>query len=104
MIHELINLGAAGLMGVLWTRERMMSRQRERQLTEAHERLMRHRSEIAAITDRAERNIRAITRFAENQASLRHWLETAIHRKADRSADIFGDTQNPDRDAVHDAA
>ncbi|MEM1098447.1 MAG: hypothetical protein AAGH92_06610 [Planctomycetota bacterium] len=89
MIHDLLNLGAAGLMGVLWTWERMMSRQRERQLTEAHERLISHRSEIAALTDLAERNTRAITHFDETQASLRQWLEVILQTNRRESGDIF---------------
>lgn len=99
MIHDLLNLGAAGLMGVLWTWERMMSRQRERQLTEAHERLISHRSEIAALTDLAERNTRAITHFDETQASLRQWLEVILQTNRRESGDIFPSQTPPDHDA-----
>ncbi|MEM1445186.1 MAG: hypothetical protein AAGF84_03965 [Planctomycetota bacterium] len=98
MIHDFVNLGAAGLMGVLWTWERMMSRQRERQLTEAHERLMSHRSEIAALTDLTERNTRAITHFDETQAALRQWLEAMVQSRRTGPSDIFEQSSQPRRD------
>ncbi|MEM7578057.1 MAG: hypothetical protein AAF328_11365 [Planctomycetota bacterium] len=99
MIHDLVNLGAAGLMGVLWTWERMMSRQRERQLTEAHERLMSHRNEISALTDLAERNTRAITHFDKTQAALRQWLEIMVQAKRNPSVDIFEAHSDHDHDS-----
>lgn len=98
MIHDLVNLGAAGLMGVLWTWERMMSRQRERQLTEAHERLISHRNEIAALTDLTERNTRAITHFEETQAALRRWLEITVQARPSHSADILNPVRPPERE------
>ena len=46
MIQQLTQFGVAGLMGVLWVWERLHSRKRERQLSEAHGELMSDREQL----------------------------------------------------------
>lgn len=104
LMGELVNLGAAGLMGVLWTWERMMSRQRERQLSESHERIVVERAEIAVLTDLVERNTAAAIRSAESHACLRRLLETALHHGETRDADIFETRRSHERDKKTEAA
>lgn len=97
-MSHLVNFGAAGLMGVLWTWERMMSRQRERQLTEAHERMLYERSEVSVLTDLIERNTRAVIRFEETQSALRRLLEQALVEPRYTQRDIL----NPSRSEPHE--
>ncbi len=95
---QVVNFGVAGLMGVLWTWERMMSRQRERQLTEAHDRMLYERSEVSVLTDLIERNTRAVIRFEETQSALRRLLEQALMEPRSFQRDIL----NPSRRPPHD--
>ncbi len=99
LMRHSVNFGVAGLMGVLWTWERMMSRQRERQLTEAHERLVHSHSDLGVLTRLIERNTRAVIRFDETQSGLRRLLEQLItqpfHRAAPSPPSPGGDIVNP---------
>lgn len=81
-LESLTQFGVAGLMGVLWTWERWFSRRRERELTEAHRRLVEQREGITLLVDLVERNTRAIERFERTQARLSELLETISQRRA----------------------
>ena len=59
MIEPLTQFGVAGLMGVLWVWERLFSRRRERELSEAHERLMGERRELHELIELIQRNDRS---------------------------------------------
>lgn len=76
ILHEMTQFGVAGLMGVLWVWERWLSRQRERQLNETHERLTRREEEVESMVRLVDRNARAFDRFAQLQQELHHLLET----------------------------
>ena len=67
--------GVAGLMGALWIWERSLSRKRERQLNEAHEKLVRQHRELRMLVQLVRRNTRAVERFDQTQQELRHVLE-----------------------------
>ncbi len=60
-ITSLTPFGAAGLIAFLWLTERRSAADRERQLTQAHERLVRQRSEIALLVGVVRENTRAMT-------------------------------------------
>lgn len=75
LIQPLTQFGVAGLMGVLWVWERLMSRRRELQLDEAHARIMRREEEIAVLIDLARRNAAALERFELTQRELQKVLE-----------------------------
>ncbi len=60
-LTSLTPFGAAGLIAFLWLTERRASADRERQLTQAHERLVRQRSEIALLVGVVRDNTRAMT-------------------------------------------
>lgn len=102
LMQNVVNFGAAGLMGLLWTWERAMSRQRERQLSEAHERLMLERTEINVLTDLIERNTRASIRFEETQANLCRLLEQTMAEDSKAMRDMFQEPRRPNRDAPQD--
>jgi hypothetical protein len=62
--------GVAGLMGALWWRERRYSRQREDQLTEAHEKILRQREHLQALLEALEGNTRVISEFTVVQGEI----------------------------------
>ena len=63
-------VGIAGLMGGLWWWERRYSRQREDQLTTAHEEILQTREHLTALLDTVQQNTRAITEFTTVQQEL----------------------------------
>ena len=79
MIEPVTQFGIAGLMGVLWMWERMHSRRRERELSEAHELLMRQRDTLDALLTLIRQNTRAIEQFEQTQIHLKQLLEDLHH-------------------------
>ena len=60
---QLMNLGAAGLMGAMWLWERRTSQKREQQLDEAHTRILSDRVQLGELMDVVRANTEAITRL-----------------------------------------
>jgi len=73
--ESLTQFGVAGLMGALWLWERLYSRKREQQLTEAHRRLADQQTELQTLIDLVRRNTSAIERFEQSQQRLTDLLE-----------------------------
>lgn len=73
LVTSLTPFGAAGLIAFLWLSERRSASERERQLSEAHERLVRRRSELSLLVGVVRENTRALTA-----------LEGALRRGAGR--------------------
>ncbi|NBC96473.1 MAG: hypothetical protein GVY27_08985 [Deinococcus-Thermus bacterium] len=71
----LTKVGAIGLIGALWVWERWMSRHRENQLSEAHEKILQQRQELRVLTMLVRRNTRALERFEQTQCRLSEFLE-----------------------------
>jgi len=69
-ITSLTQFGVAGLMGVLWVWERTLSRRRDQQLNDTHERLMRERDALRVLIGLVRRNTEAIERFERTQERL----------------------------------
>lgn len=63
-LENLTQLGAAGLMGVMWLWERNTSRAREKQIDESHARIMSDRLELDQLVDVVRKNTEAMTRLA----------------------------------------
>ena len=74
-IQPFAQFGVAGLMGLLWVWERSMSRKREAQLNEAHERLINQQNELRTLVKLVRQNTRAIVRFDQTQQQLKSLLE-----------------------------
>jgi hypothetical protein len=74
-INALTQVGAAGIMGMLWVWERLLSRRRERQLTEAHDRLLQQREHLRILIKLVRRNTQAIERFEQTQIQLGQIME-----------------------------
>lgn len=79
MIQPLTQFGVAGLMGLLWVWERLMSRKRETQLNESHQRLLAQNHELAALIKLVRQNTRAIAKFDRTQLQLKGLLEKMHH-------------------------
>lgn len=73
-LESLTQFGVAGLMGMLWTWERWFSRRRERELSEAHERLIAQREALETLVGLVRRNTEAIERFDSTQQRLNDLL------------------------------
>ncbi len=82
MIETLVQFGVAGLMGVLWVWERMYSRRRERQLTEAHDCLVRRDQQTAILVRLVRRNTRAMVQLQISQQRMSDVLEGIRHEMA----------------------
>ena len=79
LIQPLTQFGVAGLMGLLWVWERLMSRKRETQLNEAHMDLQRQHHELSVLVKLVRHNTRAIVRFDRTQMQLKELLEKMHH-------------------------
>ncbi|MFW6132994.1 MAG: hypothetical protein ACOC8F_03795 [Planctomycetota bacterium] len=73
LASQFASLGAAGVMGAMWLWERRLSRVREGQLTDAHQRIARDEQRLEQLTRVVEQNTAAVGRFTETQ---RHVVET----------------------------
>ena len=62
--------GVAGLMGGLWWWERKYSRQREDELTQAHQALMDTREHLTAVLDALQGNTKVISDFTAVQNEI----------------------------------
>ncbi len=78
-IQQLTQFGVAGLMGLLWVWERLMSRKREAQLNEAHLNLQGQHHELNVLVKLVRQNTRAIVRFDRTQLQLKELLEKMHH-------------------------
>ena len=78
LLSEFVNFGAAGLMGAMWLWERKLSRQREQQLHEAHQRIGRDEQKLEQFTQVVERNSSAFSRFSESHRQTNETIRELI--------------------------
>lgn len=85
IVSDLTSFGAAGLMGAMWLVERKMSRRREDELTDAHDRIIRDEQRLERLMKIVEQNSSALARFGEHQRQqtevIKHLLEEIHHEK-----------------------
>ena len=74
-VVELTQFGVAGLIAVMWTVERRAAAARERQLTEAHDRLIEQRVQLDALMRLVADNTRAVAALEAGQRGLSAVLE-----------------------------
>ena len=67
--------GAAGLIAWMWLVERRAATERERQITEAHERIVRDREDRAVLVDAVRDAARAMAALEAGQRALTRLLE-----------------------------
>ncbi|MAE62306.1 MAG: hypothetical protein CMJ49_13235 [Planctomycetaceae bacterium] len=82
MLDAMVQFGVAGLMGVLWVWERAHSRQRERQLTEAHHRIVNQNEALTTLIKLARQNTRAVVGFERTQRRVCDILQEIRHELA----------------------
>jgi len=70
ILTTITQFGVAGLIAWMWLSERRSASARERQLTEAHEGLMRSQKELDILTSLLERNARAMASLEAGQREL----------------------------------
>lgn len=63
--EQVPSLGAAGVMGAMWLWERAGARARERQLDEAHARIVADRVQLGQLIEVVRQNTDALARLAE---------------------------------------
>lgn len=78
MISDLASFGAAGLMGTMWLWERKASRQREEQLTETHERIIRDEQRLGNLVEVVKQSTAAMGGFTETQRQVVETLKELI--------------------------
>jgi hypothetical protein len=66
-------------MGLLWVWERGHSRRRERQLTAAHDRLIRRDLQVKTLVRLVRQNTQALVEFERTQRTLGTILEAIRH-------------------------
>ncbi len=71
----LAQFGAAGMIALMWLTERRAAAVRERQLSEAHERLMQDRRSFDLLLGAMQENTRALTGIELGQRTLSSVLE-----------------------------
>lgn len=85
VMTDVASFGAAGIMGAMWLWERRASGQREKELTEAHGRIMRDEQRLDKLTEVVTQNTAAISRFHETQReacdALKTFLEEFHHER-----------------------
>ncbi|MFM9959328.1 MAG: hypothetical protein ACKVZJ_14820 [Phycisphaerales bacterium] len=92
----MVQFGVAGLMAWMWTSERRASQERERQLTESHERLMEQRTQLSALLDAITQATRAVTALEASQRAIVSALRAlgADPKHAPRDADEAATTRS----------
>lgn len=69
-VLNVTQFGVAGLMGALWWWERRYSRQREDQLTQAHEKIVQQREHLNVLLEALEGNTKVIVEFTAVQEEI----------------------------------
>ncbi|MFI4872748.1 MAG: hypothetical protein ACIAQ0_13110 [Phycisphaerales bacterium JB058] len=73
----LAQLGAAGLIGLMWLSERRSAHERERQVSELHDRIRGDKAELGVLLAALEANTRAMVSLEAGQRRLTAALERA---------------------------
>lgn len=75
LTSAIAQLGAAGLIGLMWLTERRAAAAREKQLSDAHERIMHERTHLAALLSVVTDNTRALTALEAGQRAVAGAIE-----------------------------
>lgn len=75
LLTQLSQFGAAGLIGVLWVLERRHAARRDRQLDEAHRKLLAQEHALGALLRVVQENTRAVVTLEQAQRRLIDLLE-----------------------------
>jgi len=75
LLPSLVQFGAAGLIGWMWLTERRAAAERERQLTELHDRLIQERQHLSVLLGIVSDNTRALTALESAQRATAAAIE-----------------------------
>ena len=78
--------GAAGLIGVLWILERRHAAVRDRQLDEAHRKIVTSERDLEALLNVVKENTKAINTLQQSQIHLISLLERMVPRASNDAA------------------
>lgn len=70
VLSSLTQFGTAGLVACMWLVERRAASERERQLTEAHRRIVDDRVQVGALMDVVKENTRAVGAMEAGQRAI----------------------------------
>ncbi|MFO0830632.1 MAG: hypothetical protein U0637_02195 [Phycisphaerales bacterium] len=70
LLASFAQFGTAGLVGWMWLTERRGAAQRDKQLSEAHERLMQERASLEALLTAIRENTRVLAQIEGGQRTL----------------------------------
>lgn len=79
LLVQLSQFGAAGLIGVLWVLERRHAAARDRQLDEAHRRIVERQREADVLIAVVRDNTRAVASLRSSQERLLDLLHVLMH-------------------------
>ena len=74
-IDSVSGLGAASLIGAMWLWERRQSSQREKQLDDAHTRILADKVQMDALIDLVQHSTETLSKLAMQQDALLRKLE-----------------------------
>ncbi|HEX8325226.1 MAG TPA: hypothetical protein VF595_15090 [Tepidisphaeraceae bacterium] len=74
-VDSISSLGAAGLIGAMWLWERRQSSQREKQLDEAHARILADKVQMDALIDLVQHSTETLSKLALQQDALLRRLD-----------------------------
>ena len=76
MFEAAAQFGVAGLMGVLWVWERMHSRTRDSQLSEAHQQLINQRERLGVLVELVRHHSETLEQLNQTQNHFMQLLES----------------------------
>lgn len=85
-LTALTQFGAAGLIGVLWILERRHAAVRDRQLDEAHRKIVTSERDLEALLNVVKENTKAINTLQQSQIHLISLLERMVPRASNDAA------------------
>ena len=86
MLKVLSEFGAAGLIGLMWMLERRHAAKRDRQLDEAHTRLLSQRQELDIWLQLVRENTKAVSGLEQAQRELIATLQRWRRRRRSEAA------------------
>ena len=86
MLTTLTQFGAAGLIGLLWVMERRHATLRDRQLDEAHRRIIDQERDLEALLTVVKENTKAVNTLQQGQVQLIQLLRRLHKRIAVRGS------------------
>lgn len=86
-LAQFTQFGLAGMIACMWLAERRAASGRERQLAEAHERLLEQRTQLSALMTLVADNTRAVASLESGQRALAALLERLVNQRAAAQSD-----------------